>query len=294
MRYQEYPPPRELAPWIRLYWVYECRASDPVAETIVADGFPELIIHFRSPFSEADRNGRLITQPVAVACGQLTRPLVLHRSIDAGMIGIRFQPGGLAPFLSAPMRLLTDARVAADELIADVDQLVEKIVVAGNDVQRVAACNRFLLKSIDIDRENVGIRRVLERITMARGDISVATLATLMGTSRRSLELAFQKTVGTTPKMYCRITRFRHLYDAVSNGMPVNWVQMALDAGFFDQSHLIRDFRRFTGDTPTTFLADQTSFADSVNQVQVPSCHAPTADPTCAPGVSPTHRDTVG
>jgi AraC-like DNA-binding protein len=66
--------------------------------------------------------------------------------------------------------------------------------------------------------------------------------------------------------MYCRITRFRHLLNAVSeNGASVNWVQIALDSGFFDQPHLIRDFRRFAGDSPTSFLAGQTSFAGSVN-----------------------------
>ena len=47
----------------------------------------------------------------------------------------------------------------------------------------------------------------------------------------------------------------------------VNWVQIALESGFFDQSHLIRDFRRFAGDSPDSFLSDQTSFAHSVNQV---------------------------
>ena len=93
-------------------------------------------------------------------------------------------------------------------------------------------------------------------------------LATLLGTSRRSLELAFQKEVGTSPKMFCRITRFRHLFDAVSkNGPSVNWIQVALDSGFFDQSHLIRDFRQFAGRSLSAILVDQSSFAHSVNQV---------------------------
>ena len=268
MRYQEYKPPIELASWIKLFWVFESRSNDPVPETIVADGFPELIIHFRSPFAEVDRAGHLLRQPVAIACGQLTGPLVLHSSLDAGMIGIRFQPSGMAPFLSTPMQALTDARVPATDLFADVDQLMDEVVESSNDAQRIAACNRFLLRSIDPDRENICVRRALESIMHARGSISVESLSTLVGMSRRSLELAFQREVGTSPKMYCRITRFRHLYDAVSENSPsVDWVQVALDSGFFDQSHLIRDFRRFAGASPISFLADQTSFAHSVNQI---------------------------
>ena len=268
MRYQEYKPPIELASWIKLFWVFESRSNDPVPETVVADGFPELIIHFRSPFAEVDRDGHFLKQPAAVVCGQLTRPLVLHSSLDAGMIGIRFQPSGMAPFLSNPMQSITDMRVPAEKLFVDIDQLTDEIMESSNDAQRVTACNRFLIRSIDFNRENISVRRALEKIQLTRGRISVESLATLMGTSRRSLELAFQKDVGTSPKMYCRITRFRHLFDAVSaNGPSVNWIQIALDSGFFDQSHLIRDFRRFAGDSPTSFLAGQTSFAHSVNQL---------------------------
>jgi AraC-like DNA-binding protein len=268
MRYQEYKPPIELASWVKLFWVFESRSNDPVPETIVADGFPELIIHFRSPFADVDRTGEFLKQPAAVACGQLTRPLVLHSSVDAGMIGIRFQPSGMAPFLSTSMQSLTDARVPAEDLFVDIDPLIEAIGESSNDAQRVAACNRFLIRSIDLGRENVGLRRALESIVRTHGCISLESLATLMGKSRRSVELAFQSAVGISPKMYCRVTRFRHILDAVSeNGPSVNWVKIALDSGFFDQSHLIRDFRRFAGDSPTSFLADQSSFAHSVNQV---------------------------
>lgn len=268
MRYQEYKPPNELAAWIKLFWVFESCSDDPVPETIVADGFPELIIHFRSPFAEVDRAGRSLKQPAAVACGQLTRPLVLHSSLDAGMIGIRFQPSGMAPFLAASMQSLTDARVPAEDLFVDIDRLIEDIVESSNDAQRIAACNRFLMRSIDLDREDSSIRRALDKVMHTCGNISVESLCTLMGTSRRSLELAFQREVGTSPKMYCRITRFRHLFDAMSESGPsVNWLQIALESGFFDQPHMIRDFRRFAGDSPTSFLADQTSFAHSVNQI---------------------------
>jgi AraC-like DNA-binding protein len=267
MRYQEYKPPIELAAWIKLFWVFESRSNDQVAETVVADGYPELIIHFGSPFAEMDRGGQFQRQPRAVACGQLTRPLVLQNSRDAGMIGIRFQPSGMAPFLSTSMQDLTDARVPAEDLFPDIDQLIDGVVESSNDAQRIEACSRFLMRSLDLDRANLSVRRALETIKLTRGHITVEALTTLMGWSRRSSQLAFQKEVGTSPKMYCRITRFRQLIDAISEErLSVNWVETALDLGFFDQSHLIRDFRQFAGTSPTSFLADQKSFAHLVNR----------------------------
>lgn len=266
MRYSEYEPPEALSPWIKLFWVFESRSSDQIPETIVADGHPELIVHFRSSFLEIGEDGKQTLQPAAITCGQLTRPLVLQSSSDAGMIGIRFQPCGMAPFISSPMKCLTDARVPASELFVEIDRLADDVMDSSNDKQRVAACVRFLMSSLDAGRDDITVRHALDRIVRSRGNISVEALATLTGKSRRSLELAFQKAVGTSPKMYCRITRFRHLYDLVSDlGPNADWVQTALDSGFFDQSHLIRDFRRFAGESPTSFLANQTPFAQSVN-----------------------------
>ena len=266
MRYREYKPPAELASWIKLFWVLESRSNNIDLETVVADGFPELIIHFRSPFAEVNRAGQFQRQPMAVACGQLTRPLVLQSSLDSGLIGIRFQPSGMVPFVSDSMQALTDARIPAEDLFPDINQLVEGIVNSSNDSQRIRACNRYLMRSLDCDRVNLCVRRALEKIKLTHGQITVEDLATFMGRSRRSLELAFRREVGTSPKMYCRITRFRHVFDAISgDGPPGNWVQLALDSGFFDQSHLIRDFHRFAGASPTSFLNGQTSLARSVN-----------------------------
>ena len=162
----------------------------------------------------------------------------------------------MAPFIATSMESLTDERVPAEDLFVGIDQLIDEVVEASNDRQRVGACVRYLTRSIDLDRSNSLVQRAAQCITQANGQISVEALATLTGTSRRSLQLAFKNEVGTSPKMYCRIARFRHLYDVVSNhGLSEYWAQAALDSGFFDQSHLIRDFRRFAGEPPDSFLA---------------------------------------
>ena len=67
-------------------------------------------------------------------------------------------------------------------LFVDIDQLIEEIVESSNDAQRIAACNRFLIRSIELDRENFCVRRALESIMLTRGRIPVESLATLIGT----------------------------------------------------------------------------------------------------------------
>ncbi len=267
MRHQEYPPPLMLAPWIKSFWVFESRSTTPVPDKIVADGSPEIIVHFGSPFAELDQTGVFTRQPVAVVCGQLTQALVLESSENVGMIGIRFHPSGMAPFLGASLQSLTNRRLPVHELFPESDQLIDQIRDSENDSQRIAACCRFLMRSIDPDRESGYVRGALESIARHQGRIPVERLASLVGRSRRSLETAFQREVGTSPKTYCRIVRFRSVFDAlVSQGAGVDWVQVALDSGYFDQPHLIRDFGQFAGTSPTTFLKQQAAFAQAVNQ----------------------------
>lgn len=267
MRYQEYSPPSELAAWVKMFWVFECRSNDPMPETIVADGYPELVVHFGSPFSELNRRDQFQEQSSVLVCGQMTKPLVLRSSTDAGMIGIRFHPSGMGAFFSTPMNELIDQRVPAEHLFQDLNRLSNSIAESSNDTQRIAACTRFLTSSIDLNRDSRNIRYAVEEIIKNHGQVSVESVVSQLGMSRRSLEMAFQKVVGTSPKMYCRIIRFRHLFDTMNQeSESVQWAHRALDSGFFDQSHMIRDFQRFTGQSPTSFLMQHASFAHSVNQ----------------------------
>jgi len=63
----------------------------------------------------------------------------------------------------------------------------------------------------------------------------------------------FRENVGLTPKLFYRVRRFRTLPDRIGKGMPVNWAELAVDCGYFDQAHLIRDFRAFAGITPLEY-----------------------------------------
>ena len=103
MRYIEYPPPKELAEWVKCFWVFEGMGLGVTSETIVADGYPELIVHYGYPCSESDHHGNITLQPRAVASGQITSPLVLHSPDAAGIVSIRFRPAGMIRFSSIPI-----------------------------------------------------------------------------------------------------------------------------------------------------------------------------------------------
>jgi methylphosphotriester-DNA--protein-cysteine methyltransferase len=80
---------------------------------------------------------------------------------------------------------------------------------------------------------------------------------------RRFIEL-FRDQIGLTPKAFCRVRRFQRILQAVHRRSEVDWAQVALDGGYYDQSHLIHDFRGFSGLTPATYLA---AAAEHLNHV---------------------------
>lgn len=265
MRYNEYPPPIALSEWVECFWVFEGEhVAGEAPETIVADGFPELIVHFGCPYAEADRSGKLRNQSTTIVSGQLTMPLVLHSPGQTGIIAIRFKPAGMAAFTRVSMRHLTNERVEASELFQNVDSLVEGVRKATNDAERIRCCVNFLMRSTGEPNGSQLVHHAVRIIQMTRGSIGIGELARQVDTGKRSLELSFLQHVGVSPKQFCRIVRFRHAFDLLTDGDANAASLIAVDAGFFDQSHLIRDFRQFAGAAPKSFIRQQSVLSQAI------------------------------
>lgn len=265
MRYQEFPPDESLAPWVKCFWLLEdSPAPDGPTDAIVPDGCPEIIVHYGDRFTE-DAAGRRIVQPDVIVAGQLTRPLMLRPTGRVGMVAARFRADGLFPTLGVPMHELVDRRVPLETICSDVPTLQARIAEAGSDRERVSHLTSFLKRKL---AERCALDAVVQHnvhaILASGGQISPDQLAQCAGLTARQLERRFQVSVGVSPKFLCRIVRFRAIFDCLQSRAP--WSSIALDCGFFDQSHLIRDFKQFAGQSPTTFLAAQSEFGRCFTQ----------------------------
>jgi AraC-like DNA-binding protein len=84
------------------------------------------------------------------------------------------------------------------------------------------------------------------------------------GLSRRRLSQLFREQVGMAPKLYCRLARFRELVRQIAAGGPVDWADVALAGGYYDQAHLAHEFRDFSGMSPSGYLAAERPFVNHV------------------------------
>jgi AraC-like DNA-binding protein len=269
MFYKEFTPHVSLAPWVRCIWLFESSIEDGVGEVqkIVPDGFPELLLHYGDQFHEVSADGVPSKQSRLIFAGQISSPLTLQPGAIAGVMGVRFWPAAAHVLLRLPMTETTDQRLnMADVLGASTNALIDEIFCAPNHRERLSVMERFLIARL-FNNQHHGVKKMrvrhaalahcVARLYHSGGEISVDRLANMANLSSRQLERHFLSDVGISPRLLASIFRFRRVFDFMSEPSPsleaARWTDAALAAGYFDQAHMIRDFKRFAGQTPLTF-----------------------------------------
>ncbi|MET0552294.1 MAG: helix-turn-helix domain-containing protein [Vicinamibacteria bacterium] len=266
MNYRTYAPPPALRPFVRALWSLEGRDPAPAADRIFPDGCMELVVHLGAPFSAWDDDGHERIQPAAFLVGQMTQALRVRPSGRAAVVGVRFQPGGAWPFLRVPQHELYGRRPA----LAELGPALAGAALRMHDEGGVEAAVARLTSELLDQARRVGTpdRRVsacVAAIERSAGAVTVDALAHGTGVGARQLERLFRDTVGLAPKTLARLARFQAALRACEAGAPLPTT--ALAAGYADQAHFTREFRRVAGITPSRFLAERAPLASAFADV---------------------------
>ncbi|MRV75454.1 helix-turn-helix domain-containing protein [Duganella sp. FT92W] len=197
----------------------------------------------------------------AFAVGMMTRAIHVPLAGPVRTVAARFKPGAAGLFLGVPLHELTDLDVAVTEFraLGDVERLADVLWRDGlDDAGRLRLIEQHLLSRLPSLAPMAGpslVGAALNALDSSGGALRVDALVERLGVSRQHLAAQFRTHVGLSPKLYARILRFRRATDALPQpGLAaVDWAHLALDCGYFDQSHLIRDFREFADSTPEGF-----------------------------------------
>ncbi len=175
---------------------------------------------------------------------------VLPASTDSGMemVGVYFR-GARAPlFTRVPACELTDRVVALEDLWGTAGSEISE---GNSEAERVDRLERALLRNLSSARtpnSALDVPGLAAHVLRRRGRLTVQSLADTAGVSRQRLTRVFRETVGVSPKLYCRLVRFRAALAHVRG--EVDWAQVAVELGYTDQSHMIAEFREFSSVTP--------------------------------------------
>ena len=252
--YKEWAPIPALAGLVEAIWLLRCEeapsAADP--QRILPDGCSELILNFGDPVEQLLSSGRAIRQPPILFVGQLPGPLYIKPTGRLDQVGIRFRPAGAAGFIREPQSGLVGIGVPLSDLAAKLARTLAGAPFGATTLEsRIAAVQAGLAAAIRTQPTPVGA--LADRVVRSWGGTSIDVLTREIGLSPRQLGRRFQLEVGLRPKLLARICRFQRVFHALEAN-PAHWAQVAADCGYYDSSHLIRDFRELAGETPSRLI----------------------------------------
>lgn len=263
MIYRTHIPRAPLSDFVDLFWSYEGYNPPHAIERVVPTGTMQLIVDLR----DGDEGGlrvydrqdhrRFQSLGRSLISGAHSRFVVIDTASQASTVGVHFRPGGAFPFLGLSAGELRDADVPLDALWGTkAAELRGRLLEAHTPEARFRVLEQALLTWVARPlTHHPAVAFALGEFQSAPRARSVQEVGEQTGLSQRRFIQLFRQEVGLTPKLFCRIRRFQEVMRLIGSGRHAGWAEMALSCGYFDQAHLVHDFRAFSGTTPTGYIA---------------------------------------
>lgn len=252
-------PSPPLSGIVELFWSCEGGTPPHTLERVRPTGTMQLIVNLGDgELRVYDRQDHRLSRSFgrAMVSGPRAVFAVIDTASQASTVGVHFKPGGARRFLGLPADALRDAAAPLDALWgARAAALRDRLGEAATAEARFALLERALLAQ----GRGAAPRHPAVELALAafgrRPTPAVKQVGDRTGLSQRRFIQLFREEVGLTPKLFCRVRRFQAALRLVGGARQVDWADVALRCGYFDQAHLIRDFRAFSGLSPTAYLA---------------------------------------
>ena len=258
MLYLSYTPRPPLNEFVERMWLVSGGQS-PRRDRILPSGTIELVINLVQDQVRIDttiHNPRAQTFSGAVVSGTYSAAFVIDAMQHAALIGVHFRPAGASAVLGVPSVTFTDAHADLAALWGDAAarELRERLCTATTHRARFQYLEQVLIERLLANRRvHAVVRFALECFGPGGFGASVRDVARRSGLSHRRFLTIFRSEVGLPPKKFCRILRFQHVHSLARRTARINWTELALACGFYDQPHLNKEFRRLSGLTPTQY-----------------------------------------
>lgn len=245
-------PAPALAPYIKNYWLLKTAGNAAIART-VPTGMMNLIFH---------RGRRLLSlhentlHPRAFLSGQERTFADLQYDGQVDMISVVFRPAGVKAFFDLPMGRLAGLRLSAGDLEdRELAALEALLTSTGDDRVCILLIEQFLFRRLT-QLAGHNIRRIEAAVGLINsGESNVSVLASAACLSNKQFDRIFLEYVGAHPKEFSRTIRFQRTLHWLETDPKISWAALAAECGYFDQSHMIREFRTLSGYTPGEYLS---------------------------------------
>jgi len=262
-------PSNFLSQYVKHYWsLQHCNSiKSEHIQRIVPSGLFELIFYFKDKPESLD-DKKQVSDPILIT-GQLKNFYDLKISGDLELFSIDFHPHGLSMFLDLPMKEIFNHSIPLRFVLHDtVNQLEDELSSADSHEERVKITENFLISRLRKNEKKYHydkIRNLINLINKEKGLVDINTLVADTFLSRKQFERVFAEIIGTSPKQFLKVVRFQNAIYEKTQNPDLNLTELAYKCGYFDQAHMINDFKTLSGYTPLQYFKDCEPFSDYFN-----------------------------
>lgn len=265
--YRMLAPPAPLRAAIRAFWQYAGYRPSHAMERVLPTGTLEIIIPLAGQeLGWWDLSGRYGSSRRAIVCGPRRTAFDIPTAQQSRMAGIHFHPGGAWRLFGLAMSELGDVVVPMDEVLGPVADELEHAAGSGPAGQVLARLARFCLTRLPLGRaSHTAVRSALG--SAAIGQRRIAELVASTGLSHRRLIELFRREVGLTPRDYGRVQRLHLARSLLATRRAERLTDVAVQAGYYDQSHWLRECKKLVGLSPRSLVHDPEVPAQESGQI---------------------------
>lgn len=244
-------PSQVLQPFIRKYVIISC--PDERVNRILPSTALALAFRLNGNTSYQTESGKS-NLPSTIFSGLRKSVRLINYESDSATLVVLFRETGAAAFLHQPLYELFEQSVPLDNFIklSEISLVEEKLAGASTYQDKINIIDSFLQQKITLHKHDLLIQEAIKNIYKSDGQIKIKSLANHLYISQDALEKRFRKLIGASPKQFASIVKLQKLIKSKQSSKTI--LDIALDAGYYDHSHFIKDFRLFTGQTPTEFF----------------------------------------
>ena len=260
-------PAAPVSRFVENLWLVRGRVPQPNRQMLLPDGALVVIFNLGEPqrlCERADVRRHALFRASWVS-GQQPQPIVIEQAGGYHLAGIRFRPGGAFPLFRCSQAELTGRVVELADLWGrEAGAVRAQLGDAPNGAALLRRLERWLARRYR-DASGSDERVAFAAAALQRGGTGVGRIAELANISAKHLVQQFTRQVGLAPKYFGRVQRLQRTIRAIGQRPAVDWTEIALAGGFYDQAHLINEFRDLTGLTPGDYLARRSPYLGYLN-----------------------------
>lgn len=262
MKIEDYKPCEQLRPFVKAYKIIECahhemhsgtHGQQGITNRVVPNTSAAIAFRLKGQISYISNKDKIALPSVTISGLRKTVRLIHYEQNSAALI-VQFKEQGISAFFCQPLHELFEQSVSLDHFIrpAEVSLIEGRLAEIKDNSSRIARIEQFLISKLNYLHPSALVTEAIAKIYSVNGNIRIKQLSSHLHISQDAFEKRFRKMTGTTPKQFSYIIKMNAIVRQTR--IVPSFLDVAFENGYYDQPHFNKDFKMFTGQTPSDFL----------------------------------------